>query len=604
MDMDMDDTAVGPSAFLQMKRGSESVVPDDDEEGGTDGDDDMDLTEALRENILRRRSLRNASEGRPPLSNIPITSTSQDHISDHHGVDRTQDSFTDDTQSSMDTDSFMQQPVEYTVPLSKPLKKRGPPDEAWLALRAMTHSGDTPLEPTVSSDEENSLREGDDMDLDDAVRRLEEARSSFTATDDAQGGEGMEDSFSSMDDSLEERIGHGEETINVTEMLRKASLGALSEVSSTMEATSVYGGVIVGQGPSGPIAHDERPLSPPKQKLLSNSTTFYPPSSNTTDASSSKIPTARKPAKSTIPQPFSFSFTPKSTSTAPSTPRPPSPTKAKVPAKPNTSPKKPAQIPTAAFALPVARPSPKRPAAQTNSEGDDHRPSPAKRMAMANKWVDAATPSASPAVASTSTVPKPLPPNKKAPFQTSSTPAPPPAPTSQSLRRPSGYFARRRSMLADSSAADNSTIHENSNPQPSRKSVGGLTISKTQGLVSARDIEMQSGELEQQAVASRSYPREPPRPNAFSPVPQISVPVSDPDVLAHLSASPSVEIEPRQHLDSNELGMQMAATEQWREGVMGQEFAQDDEGVRAHLINRDCLRTRFYLATNLNRAIF
>ena len=57
------------------------------------------------------------------------------------------------------------QPMVFTVPLVRPPK---PPSDAWLALRAATHSGDTPSDDK----EERGVR---DIELTDAVTRLEAA---------------------------------------------------------------------------------------------------------------------------------------------------------------------------------------------------------------------------------------------------------------------------------------------------------------------------------------------------------------------------------------------------------------------------------------------
>jgi hypothetical protein len=134
-------------------------------------------------------------------------------------------------------------------------------------------------------------------------------------------------------------------------------------------------------------------------------------------------------------------------------------------------------------------------------------------------------------------------------------------------------------MLADSSVADNNAVLDIANSRHGRISMGAQGISNAQDRVRTRKTQVFSGEPDQHVDASSKQGREAPAPKPTSHVPQARAP--DPDVLARPSVGSSIEAESSEHLNSNNVGMQMAATEQWRDGVMGQEFAQDDEDVRA-----------------------
>ncbi|KDQ54882.1 hypothetical protein JAAARDRAFT_37995 [Jaapia argillacea MUCL 33604] len=240
MSMELDDSvAFSPSHFLPQPAGEGEGEYDDWDEG--EGDESMEITEAIQQSILRRRSVslgfpsssrRKSSIAPPPPDDAPTSS-------DTEGVEGEDMSFTranprlplsqiteadeslDHTSSTTTTSASESEsyPMEFTVPLTQSLREPKPPSEAWLALRAVTHGGDEPEPPPpVPSDDEGE--EG--MELTDALQRLSAARTSFGLEGEDVGGEV---SFESTDSfvSDQEPDGEGDRTVNVTGLLRRAS---------------------------------------------------------------------------------------------------------------------------------------------------------------------------------------------------------------------------------------------------------------------------------------------------------------------------------------------------------------------------------------------
>ncbi|KAI6138630.1 Spc7 kinetochore protein-domain-containing protein, partial [Pisolithus tinctorius] len=247
MEMDSDDTGYSPGAFFRASNAQEGVndMPDFGFEDEEDYDDaaDMDVTEAISHNIVRKRSL-SLGGPRQPLGNLTVPRASLDNQSgDGEGQEKDQSFVEEDSgqSHSLGSEGDTSQPMEFTVPLVRPAK---PPSEAWLALRAVTHSGNTPFIPS-SDDEENGGNGGvQEMDLNDAVSRLQAARASLDLgnlnEEDVQ-----PDSFTSTEDSFAEENSRndddeGNQTVNVTQLIRRISL-APSTGDSTMDVTSVYG---------------------------------------------------------------------------------------------------------------------------------------------------------------------------------------------------------------------------------------------------------------------------------------------------------------------------------------------------------------------------
>ncbi|KAG2117939.1 Spc7 kinetochore protein-domain-containing protein [Suillus discolor] len=350
------------------------------------------------------------------------------------------------------------QPMEFTVPLIRP---PAPPSEAWLALRSVTHSGETPYVP--SSDEEDEHGE-QDMEITHALTRLQAARESlgFGSEIDLEELGQPNDSFSSSEDSFaqDDVENDGNQTINVTQLMRRVSLGAgIEDDNSTMDITSTYDNQeepskdhfdVAGTDLSSPSAqsigeaHGDVAQAEPQECVNVESAARpvvfkpAPPPGEILNA----LPPVPRPAA--VPKPFSFSFTPRGqTPASPARHRPPSPTKS--PSKAGFS---------AAFAPPVARPSPKK---RTQSIVDDSesedRPSPAKKLAGPGKLTAPLNEFSKEQPMQSSRLPR-LSPSKKAAFQVHAEPLsglsrrP-----SIGFRRPSGHFAQRKSMGGAAPAA-------------------------------------------------------------------------------------------------------------------------------------------------------
>ncbi|KAI5992545.1 Spc7 kinetochore protein-domain-containing protein [Pisolithus marmoratus] len=468
MEMDSDDAGYSPGAFFRASNAQE-VVDDMQDFGYEDADDyddgvDMDVTEAIPQNIIRKRSL-SLGGPRQPLGTLAVPNTSFDNQSEEEQEQRKEQSFVEEDSAQSQGDAS--QPMEFTVPLVRPAK---PPSDAWLALRAVTHSGNTPYIPS-SDDEENAggVRE---MELSDAVSRLQAARDSIGLGNSA-GEDGQPDSFTSTEDSLaEENSGNddeGNQTVNVTQLIRRISL-APSTGDSTMDVTSVYGDQ--GQENSSKI-----PSPTPATESLEVPQQTHPaaekPSSPAPTRVENEPPTLVQPPN--IPAvPQKFSFIPRSRTPA-TTGRPPSPSKS------NSLLPSPKKF-TANFAPPVSRPVPeKRPAAA--AQIPDGRSSPAKKLSGPEKLTAGLTRRDLP---QPSIVPSRIPPSKIAPLQSRKETQVEPGPSkrpSLGLRRPSGYFARRKSFGGALSADDASQTSQP--PSPGKPAVA----TRRKSMAVARDAE-------------------------------------------------------------------------------------------------------------------
>ncbi|KZT06294.1 uncharacterized protein LAESUDRAFT_679813 [Laetiporus sulphureus 93-53] len=500
MDMDTDDTALAPQDFLNIRMNADAVAEDpfsDDEEDDIDGD--MEITEAIRMKIERKSSLsfdpkRNSLPIRRRSSAIPTTSTQGQSENQppplHHrrssnnrhedAQDNDQDLTTSSNQShsytSEGTSGEYTQPMEFTVPISQPLRPPAPPSEAWLQLRAMTHSGDEPYEPPPEDSEDDGsgvpirydLAEGEPMELTVAMGRLLEARPSLgmsplppafislsgrahdqNATE-AERSDIQEDSFTSTENSFADSD-DGNRTINVTKL--RASLGGQE---SSMDITAVISRTnVVAESPaSAEVVSSESPAQPTITASEATTTTsadsqdstqhvFHAP--ETVRPKVFNNPEVRTPAPHrspskvplpTVPKPFTFSR-----------PRPSTSTNGPVAtASPARVPQSPAahwmHRGTAAFAPPSVRKSPmKRPVPE--DESTDQRPSPSKRMAVAKL---------------------------QSSQQVAGTPQDRAARRSSAVRRPSGYFAQRKSMGASNVPAPivvaTATVYPDASKEP------------------------------------------------------------------------------------------------------------------------------------------
>ena len=214
------------------------------------------------------------------------------------------------------------QPMVFTVPLVRPPK---PPSDTWLALRAATHLGDTPSD----DEEERGVR---DIELTDAVTRLEAARASF-ALGNSDGEDAQPDGFNSTEDSFAEENSvvsdDGNQTVNVTQLMRRVSL-ALSTGDSTIEATDVCSAQdpsasVTSAGPSevlpslpvaGPSLVPPEPCAEPVSSLIHGlpqvAYSMKPPSAKPSSAAAEKpfsfIPRSRTHSFPRPPSLFPFTF--------------------------------------------------------------------------------------------------------------------------------------------------------------------------------------------------------------------------------------------------------------------------------------------------------
>ncbi|KAK0198720.1 Spc7 kinetochore protein-domain-containing protein [Armillaria mellea] len=313
-----------------------------------DFDDDMEITEVLNQNILRKRSMSTAEQEQSM-------------------------SFSEDLSQS---DAGHTQPMEFTIPLAQALRPANE-DPAWLELQKATHAGTSSVPYTEDDDDVfDHLGMGgtEEMEIDDA---LESVESEDNADDENR-------------------------TMNFSKLFGRPSVAFIDETE-----TSVQGSPAAEPQPT-PSIYPSIPSPVQSQPNLTSSKPSIFSSSSVTNVPS---PLKRSPSK-LGPKTF-----------------------------------------TAAFAPPVARSSPKQPpkspqsskrthSQRSNDENSEDSPSPAKRLAVTSHRLahDNDPPSAS----SATPTPRPLSPSKKARFENigtkDSTQKKPAA------KRPSGYFARRRSI--------------------------------------------------------------------------------------------------------------------------------------------------------------
>ncbi|PPQ73088.1 hypothetical protein CVT26_014738 [Gymnopilus dilepis] len=611
---DMDLTSVAPSTFAA--RGSAILDEDDEFEYGSEEEidgDDMDVTQVIKGTLARRRTLSMGGRRRDTLS----------HEADESRSDIGNDSILSEGVSDL---SDRSQIMDFTVPLGESLRPASQ-DQAWLALKQITHSGDEPAEPEVSSEDDAH----DDMELGDAMARLKRARDSLSLPqrfDTDQNDDSQEDSITSTEDSFnDDDIDDGNKTLNLSKVIGRVSLGPDSRLSlgqdSNMDESEVYGNI---------VASTPRPsLVPPRSPGPQQEVYEEPSSSQPLRASVFQRP-AEQDARNT----------PTSQQTAKPPSRPSSPSKSSG-AQAGTPNSKPRPSFTAAFAPPVARPSPKK-ASSTTSDSrspakrprsshhdeniDSDRPSPAKRQALASKWQDVAekTTDTSPtttresAAKTASSIPRPLSPSKKAPFQA---PAPEKSETSTStsrpsaLRRPSGYFARRKSLAvpSGSSSKNDENVLTHATETSTQKKKPGLTsgrVSLGSGSADAwtrfnkdagsgfKDKAQVNGNPAKEAPSTKAKEKEPVRfvleatgeleppssPLRASPLPRKIVPnepsdmeIEEPEPVQNLPIGRLSTIsEGPEVIDvSTNMEVDVDATRQWREGVQQAAYEEEEE---------------------------
>lgn len=399
---DMDMTTIASPSFGRASAGSAFAF------GESDDDQDMEITEVFQGELHRRQSV--ANTGRVPSTEV-----------------EEEQSFYSEGDSEMN----------YMAPLGQALRPASQ-DDQWLALKQMTHAGDT-SETSI----EYEQPEGDSMELEDAMERIRQARTSMGLANESISSAG-DDSFGNADD--------GDKTLNLTQILNRNSLGGEqnrlslgfgdTDSSMEMDESEVYGRIVAPSKPRQSIA-------PP---------TFAPPPVN------SAPPLVFQPPQVFQAPPKPQPVIPSTNQAGPSIFTPKSPSKLKAAPSPT---KKGPQL-SAAFAPPVTRPTPrkssisipaplipstastaaKRPRPSEAAAGvDSEQQTPSKRVALANQWQSGPKSSTNdtPKATSDTTKPRPLSPSKRAPFQSASSSAVPP-PKPSALRRPSGYFAQRKSL--------------------------------------------------------------------------------------------------------------------------------------------------------------
>ena len=601
---DMDLTSVGPLTF-PISSGTAGSAILDEEFDYDDVDDDMEVTEVIKAELLRKRSL--SLGGRQPPSQVGSSILSADESSDD--LEETRSSIGNDSTTS-DTLSERSQAMEFTIPLNQSLRPPAYKDEVWLALRRATHSGNTPIEPVPTSDDDQDYPANNGMNLGDAVQRLMRARDSLShpshneenIPDDMVQHPPHDESFSSINDSFEAEANDGDRTMNISKVLDRASLNDVANArksmgyqDSTMDESEIYA-TLAPKGSSIPRSSLlQQNLGGPSGQQLFKPSVFQPPP----DGVDTQPPSATGQTKQAT-TPISFSFTPKA-SAFPSKSKP-STSKLDSPAKKKIKP-----VFSAAFAPPVTRPSPKKIASFSNSLQTNKRPrdedvennsSPAKSQALAEKClgglVDAPMESLAAAMVTNTTRRKPLSPSRKALFQAPvvTTSAPQTAPA---VRRPSGYYARRKSLAPVPSIIPNKGIEDvlATVKSPKKKLGSGIgrdsvgstpVIARDRASASQKGKETsKAGEVDNLIVLPST--REATQQSAVSsPTREWLIPTSPRVNSAALLVQPSTTtsvidfstIVTTGFGDDEEADMDVDATEQWREGVEQGVYFEDD----------------------------
>lgn len=565
----MDLTTIAGNAF--QNRGSaildeEFDYEDDsyDEEEDEDGDN-MDVTEAIKGGFSRKRSI---SMPRQPLQQLSVSEN------DEQAVDESRSDIGNDSIIS-DAPSEQSQAMEFTIPLGQSLRPPAEEDEAWVALKQLANTNSEPSGADESREEE-------EMELENAIDRLKRARDSLALPSNLMSQE--EDSFMSTEDSFDAvNLDNGNKTLNLSQVIGRASMVSDSRLSlgqeSNMDESEVYGN----------IAQARQSLAP------SSTSVFQPPPSNP--------PPPSQPPSSNLPSSSSMTASSNTFSFVPP------PTSAPRPTTPHKSPAKPKPTFSAAFAPPVTRASPKKPPADVEStptqskrlrpvpeetHPDSDLPSPAKRQALASKWQP--EPPGSAALSKNAPVPKPLSPDRTAPFQQ----------PASSLRRPSGYFARRKSLAVGSSSSQvqaattqgHDTAAGTLTPTPKKKlpflglgraSMGAAPLVTSKPLnkkplppIRPKSPARQSSDKEAEAahcVREASHQAfAVPSPTRGSPAPpRARVVEPEPEPTDIPAEAPLLVVEEDMGELSGEMEIDIDATQQWRDAVQAAEPAIDEE---------------------------
>ncbi|KAJ3815669.1 Spc7 kinetochore protein-domain-containing protein [Lentinula aff. lateritia] len=439
MTEDMDMTSTSAGAFLFDGLDNSALL--DEDMDMDDNNSDMDVTQSFGGNLRRRFSV---TQSRAPLSQLSSNPAEESFISEQ--------SYTSDGDRS--------EPMEVTVPLSQSLRPANQ-DDAWLALVKATHSGNASMAASDELDGDGP----DDADIEAMIARDAGRRYTFNFNDVSN---------DSISDASFGNSGDDENrTLNLTQIIGRTSLGGAfgrPSIASSMDESEVYGSIVPHR------------VSIPHPSITPHATSTPRPSLVPQSASSPyQLP--EEPLPSPIPQrEFQAPLTPLGVFSAPpAEPHPSEPPPLVAKPQSGTSPRKlpvfrprsPAKSVTkqlsAAFAPPVSRPTPKK---STGPSGPESSQSVAKKRER--NISDPSLPAVeseqpSPAKPGTEK-PRSLSPTKKAPFQ--SVPVPPSSQPASGIRRPSGYFARRKSVgagLANMSSASPQALEEVESAQSSLK---------------------------------------------------------------------------------------------------------------------------------------
>jgi hypothetical protein len=505
----------------------------DDVSGVWDEEADMDLTTNLAASKPRRSSL--------GLSSLPQPGQDMSLDDPSRSDDIPHDSVGDLSREESE-------PTEFTVPLNKSLRKPEPPSAEWLALRAVTHAGDSSFEPPPSDmDEDGPLaQEGgvglgeEDMDLTEAETRIRRMRESLGLANIP-----LEDSFTSSEGSS---IGDGDnQTINLTNVWRE-SLG--TDSSSVMDLSNF-------QGNSGESSADEavNRVFPPKLSLEdpalpeqhNSQPVPFEPALTTPPAD--VIDSPHDPPQPPVPLVF---FKPGHVFSA-SKRASLSPSKLKSPASPR-------KVGTAAFALPIARPQPKKSETAPRVEDDDPF-----RYDGGNSSHKRQISQRSPSKLA----------NAPAPMEPVATTSAAPRSSAAGLRRPTGYFSQRKSLGPSGVLNVPQSTSRQKKASQRRTSEAGISE------IDQNTVNLGRENLE--PSISLPYPRPPvegPLKGANLSDPSESLLPVPPPRFAETNSVPPAESEaPAPQLTVTFAGIE--AAEQWRNNVQPPNFTEEDEGVRA-----------------------
>ena len=556
MDMDSDlESSPLPANFL-----TEGPFLQDEEScdvSGNWGEEvDMDLTTA---NIPANRT-RKSSIG---LSSLPHPEEDTTFNGDPDSEDMTQG-------STGDLSGVQTVPTEFTVPLNKSLRQPEPPTAEWLALRAITHAGeDSPYEPPPSDlDEDETFDRGGgidlgegDMDLIEAETRLRRMRESLGLTNVPR-----EDSFTSSEGSSFDAGDN--QTVNLTSAWRRESLG--TDSSSVMDPMNV-------QGTTGESIADEA-----VNRALSHSLDVDEPAGQSgrdpharalLSAPTTSVNVTNLPRDTADPRPPPPVFSkPTSVFSAPKD-CPPSPSKLKPPASPR-------KAGTAAFALPVPRPQPKKgPLPASIDDGVF------SRVEDQENSVKGPTEHNTPMAASTSGLAKSI--STSSAVRRSS---------AGGLRRPSGYFAQRRSLVPSDAL---------NMPRPLSPKKKGAPASVN--VAESSGIDQDLADIGRENVEPSPSLQHPPVPvedatkgtsmsEPSNPLLPMPLPLPTETEATSESEPPAMHsTEARSHAD---------ATEEWRNNVRTSSLVEEDEGVsKPTIITREmaltvCLDSLPYPSSN------